>query len=221
MMTAASPANQATAPQGTPDVPPGYMKNAKGHLVPMHQVKPIDKLRDELVQMLCETALDLHGALREFKRQALAEVDEFVAMSAAEYDVKLGGKKGNVELISYDGELKLVVQVRDLLALDERMQAGRALIDEYLTEVLNGASNDIVKLINAAFATDAAGQVSVSKVMALRRIDIAHPKWLMAMQAIADAMNVNGSCRYVRFYRRTGETYTYTGIVLDLSQIAT
>lgn len=196
----------------------GYLKNAKGHLVPKELVKPIDALRDELVRDLCAEASNLAEQIASFKRRALARIDEFVEFSAAEYDIKMGGKKGNIDLVSYDGELKIVVQVRDLLQLDERMLAARALIDEYLADVLDGAKSDIVKLINGAFSTDPAGQVSVSKVMGLRRIDIDHPTWRRAMQALVDAMSINGSCRYIRLYRRAGSSSAYTGIVLDIAQ---
>lgn len=204
--------------QNVNNTPAGYLKNAKGHLVPQELVKPIDALRDELVRDLCAEANNISEQLASFKRRALARIDEFVEFSAAEYDVKMGGKKGNIDLVSYDGELKIVVQVRDLLQLDERMLAARALIDEYLAEMLDGAKSDIVKLINGAFSTDPAGQVSVSKVMGLRRIDIDHPTWRRAMQALVDAMSINGSCRYIRLYRRAGSSSAYTSICLDIAQ---
>lgn len=204
--------------QNVNTTPAGYLKNSKGHLVPQELVKPIDALRDELVRDLCAEADNISEQLASFKRRALARIDEFVEFSAAEYDVKMGGKKGNIDLVSYDGELKIVVQVRDLLQLDERMLAARALIDEYLAEMLDGAKSDIVKLINGAFSTDPAGQVSVSKVMGLRRIDIDHPTWRRAMQALVDAMSINGSCRYIRLYRRTGDSNAYTSICLDIAQ---
>ena len=37
--------------QSTPEViPAGFMKNARGHLVPEKMVKPIDRQRDETVR---------------------------------------------------------------------------------------------------------------------------------------------------------------------------
>ena len=38
------------------DIPGGYWENAKGNLVPDSKVKPIDKLRDQLVRDLCGRA---------------------------------------------------------------------------------------------------------------------------------------------------------------------
>lgn len=201
--------------------PTGYMRNPRGHLVPMDQVKQIDKMRDDLVRMLCAQATALEESLTALKRHALADVDALVDISAEQYGARIGGRKGNVELISFDGDLKIIVQVRELIVLDERMQAARALIDEYLTEVLDGAGSDVVKLINAAFATDPAGKVSTAKVLALRRVDIQHPIWQRAMQALVDSMSSNGSCRYIRFYRRTGDSQQYEPIVLDIAQIST
>ena len=126
--------------QNVNNIPAGYLKNAKGHLVPQELVKPIDALRDELVRDLCAEANNISEQLASFKRRALARIDEFVEFSAAEYDVKIGGKKGNIDLVSYDGELKIVVQVRDLLQLDERMLAARITAQLSIPTIGIGAS---------------------------------------------------------------------------------
>lgn len=72
----------------------------------------------------------MHAELAQFKVAAMNEVTEFVERSLAEYDVKHGGKKGNVTLISFDGAYKVVRQMQETLVFDERLQAAKALIDE-------------------------------------------------------------------------------------------
>ncbi|URI06650.1 DUF3164 family protein [Aquincola tertiaricarbonis] len=124
-------------------VPAGYMQDAKGRLVPANMVKPIDKLRDQLVVALVKQATDLSAILASFKRVAFADIDAFVQTSAEQYDVKLRGNKGNLTLYSYDGRYKVVRQVADVLTYDERMQAAKQLLDDYITErVTEGAVED-------------------------------------------------------------------------------
>ncbi|ELU8524896.1 DUF3164 family protein, partial [Salmonella enterica] len=43
----------------TVQVPDGYRCNAMGHLVPVDKIKPIDLLRDEMVNELYEEAREL------------------------------------------------------------------------------------------------------------------------------------------------------------------
>jgi len=51
-------------------------------------------------------------------------------------------------------------------------------------------------------------------VLGLLRLEIAHPKWKLAMQALSEAVQVTGSKRYVRFYRRNGSGDGYEQIAL-------
>ena len=100
-------------------VPAGYMQDAKGRLVPISSVKPIDLLREDLVLQLVEQAKLLNQALREFKDTAFGDIAAFVQTSAEQYGATLGGKKGNVTLHSYDGRYKVVRQAQDNIRFDE------------------------------------------------------------------------------------------------------
>ena len=81
-----------------------FMTNAQGHLVPKELVKPIDMARDQLVQELFQKAEAEQEVLRKIKQAAYQDIEAFVEMSAEEYGVKRGGKKGNVTLHSFDGK---------------------------------------------------------------------------------------------------------------------
>ena len=56
-------------------------------------------------------------------------------------------------------------------------------------------------------------------MLALRRHDFDDPRWLKAMDAIADAVQVTGSKSYVRIYERIGETERYQPISLNISEV--
>lgn len=201
------------------EIPAGYWQNGRGELVPEANIRPLDRLRDELVKALHANAAAESIALALFKKAALSEVDAFLALSAAEYGVSLGGKKGNVTLYSYDQKLRLTIQIGERLAFDERLQTAKALIDECIREWGSGARAELMTLINDAFQVDKQGQVSTARVLGLRRHDIKDDKWVRAMQAISDSVLPVGSTRYMRFHERVDDTDTWRPILLDFAAV--
>lgn len=203
----------------TQSAPPGYMQDPQGRLVPEGMVKDIDKLRDQTVQKIVEAARIANDILRGFKANAFADIAAFVQTSAEQYDVQLGGAKGNVVLYSFDGRFKVVRQVQETIKFDERLKAAKALIDECITEWATNARDEIKVLVNDAFKVDKEGDVSTNRVLSLRRLNIRDEKWQRAMTAIGDALSVVGSRSYVRVYERVGDTDQYRAISLDVASV--
>ena len=204
-------------PSPISDVPPGYMKNPAGHLVPIETIRPIDLARDELVKEIVGKARRLNGHIGEFKGAAFADIAAFVQLSAEEYQVKIGGQKGNVTLLSFDGRYKVQRAISETLAFDERLQAAKALIDECITDWAQTSRPEIKVLVSDAFQVDKEGNINTGRVLGLRRLAITDDRWLRAMQAIGEAIQVVGSKSYVRVYERIGDTGEYQQIPLDVA----
>lgn len=202
-----------------PQIPAGYRRDAQGRLVHEEQIKPVDKLRDELVLALVQRARTTHDALVQYKAAAFGEIEAFLDLSAAEYGTKIGGKKGNVSLLSFDGRYKIQRAVQESIAFDERLQAARALIDECLREWTEGARPELATLVNDAFRVDTNGEIRTARVLALRRLEITDERWLRAMDAIGDACQVVGSKSYIRVYERIGDSDQYRAISLDIAGV--
>lgn len=198
-------------------IPKGYWEAADGTLTPESKIKPLDKARDKTVRVMVSQAKQLAATIAQFRAAALAEIDGFVQASAAEYDAKLGGKKGNVQLISYDGRLKVVRAITDTLAFDERLQVAQSLIGERIHEWSKGSNANIKVLVNQAFQVDKQGKVSTSRVLGLRQLAIDDPVWKKAMDAISDSIKTVSSKAYIRFYERDDATGEYVAIPLDVS----
>lgn len=200
------------------DVPAGFRQNAKGHLVPEDKIKEIDLLRSSTVEEMIADAQALQLQMRKFKEQAHADIAAFMQLSLEKYDVALGGNKGNVTLLSFDGKYKVTRQISDAIRFDERLQAAKALIDECIS-LWSASSNDNIRvLINDAFQVDKEGKISTNRVLGLRRLDIKDDKWLQAMQAISDSIIITDSKTYIRFYERD-EHGAYQAISLDFASI--
>ena len=200
-------------------IPEGYKKDAQGKLVPVDMIKDIDKQRDELVLGLVKEAQQQHEALVKFKSGAMSNIQKFIDESGKKYGVKMGGNKGNVTLLSFDGRFKVQRSIAEYLVFDERLQVAKELIDQCIHEWTEGSRSEIRVLINDAFQVDKEGKVSTTRILGLKRLDIKDRKWKKAMQAISDSIQVSGSKSYVRVYERVGESDQYKPISLDMAVV--
>jgi len=200
-------------------IPEGYRKDSKGNLVPEDMIKDIDKQRDAIVLDLVKDAQLQHQALVNFKKGAMNTIQEFVDASGKKYGVKMGGNKGNVTLLSFDGRFKVQRSIAEYLVFDERLQVAKELIDKCIHEWTEGSRSEIRVLINDAFQVDKEGKVSTTRILGLKRLDIKDRKWKRAMQAITDSIQVSGSKSYVRVYERVGDSDQYKPIALDMAAV--
>lgn len=202
----------------TATIPAGYRQDRNGRLIPESQVKPIDQARDELVHEIVTAALQVREMLRSFKVGTFADISAFVQLSAEQYGARIGGDKGNVTLLSFDGRYKIVRAIQDNLQFDERLQAAKALIDECLKEWTEGSRGELIAVVNNAFRVDQDGNIKTAQVLGLRRLHIEDERWQKAMTAIGDAIMVVGSKTYVRIYERDDQGM-YQPISLDLAVV--
>ncbi len=195
-----------------------YMQDRKGALVPRSLVKEIDILRDNLVMEIVQKSKELNTVLRGFKEQVMNDIAAFIELSAEKYQVQFGGEKGNVQLLSYNGKYKIVRSINDYIVFDERLQIAKKLIDECIVEWSNGSRDEIKVLVNSAFEVDKQGKLSTERILGLRRLKISDEKWLRAMEAIHDSIQVTGSKSYIRIYeQKDGDKYEQ--INLDLASL--
>ena len=198
------------------EVPEGYMKDGQGRLIPIDMIKPVDKARDDIVKEIVDKALVVAGAIAEFRHKALGDIEAFVQLSAEQYDVTMGGEKGNVTLRSFDGEYKVERRIDENLVFDERLQVAKSLIDECIHRWAKDSDPRIQVLINDAFQVDKEGSINTGRVLSLRRLNIPDPKWQEAMKIIGESLQVDGSKTYIRIYKR-GKDGKYEHISLDVA----
>lgn len=193
--------------------------DAKGRLCPLHTIHAVDLARHDLVNDRLAAAEVLQGLLQEFKEQTFADIDAFVEVSAAEYDVKMGGVKGNLQLVNHNETGKIRVAISDRITFDERLQVAKQLFDELINEHSEGLDEVIAALIQQVFSVDKAGKVDTRKVLELRRYNIKHPKWVEAMKAINDSIKIAGSKSYIQMYKRATPDDDWVTLSLDLAKV--
>ncbi|NKF51396.1 DUF3164 family protein [Shewanella sp. WXL01] len=201
------------------NVPEGYKRDAKGNLVAMDNIAPLDLIRDEVVIGLIKLAEEQQDELRDFKLSMMTAFNDFVELSAQEYNTKLGGKKGNITLHNFDGTMRIQLAVSEQLRFDERLQVAKQLIDECIHDWSDGANDRIRTLVEHAFQVDSEGKVSTARIMGLRKLDMDDTRWDKAMKAIADSIQVTDSKSYIRFYKRRDLDSAWEPISLDIAAL--
>lgn len=203
----------------TDTIPEGYARNSAGHLVPTEQIREHDKLRDDVARSLATEAEELHDRIAAFKERALADIADMVAIAADKYQVKIGGKKGNVSLCTYDGEYKVTRTYAEQLAFTEELEAARELINDCIIRWSEGANDNIKVLVDRAFRTNGKGQLKTAAVLDLLRLEINDEGWKRAMLALKDSIQSVGATAYVRVYKRVGATDQYRPLALDIAAL--
>lgn len=179
-----------------------YLPDSKGNLATIESVEIVDLLMDEVVRRVVGYALPLSAQIARFKEHSFDDVDSFVALLAQEYGSKKGGRKGNIQLLTFDGLMKVQVAVADNIVFGPELQIAKELFDQCVLEWSVGSHDHIRALIGKAFNTDKAGLVNRSELLSLTKVKIDDDRWNRAVDAIRDAQRVVGSKRYIRVFTR-------------------
>ena len=199
-------------------IPVGYRPDAKGRLVPETLVRPEDALEDQTTRRILAFGLDLADQVARFRSHTHADVAALLDLFAEKYGGgRRPGRKGNYSLVSYDGRLKVVVQVQDRQVFGPELQIARQLIDELIAEWSEGSRAEIRALVQHAFQPDAEGRVNREAVFRLRRLEIDDDRWRQATRAIDDSIRVAGSKTYLRLYFRPNADAKWQPVPIDIA----
>lgn len=199
-------------------------KDSEGRLVPASLVKPVDKMKDQVAQALLPRAREVREIMAGFKADAMSEMFAAKDLIFEQYGAKIGGKKGNFSITSYDGTLEVEVSVADRITFGPELQAAKSLIDECISSWSPGANDNMVALVDHAFQVNKSGRIDTGRVLGLRKLEMKDAnggpdaKWQAAMQAISDAVKVHGTATYIRFYE-TDAAGNKVAVVLDFARL--
>lgn len=199
-----------------------YRTNASGHLVPVSKIPQIDLLRDDTVTRIINMGNNTQAALKAFKLQAMVDITAFLNIAAETYDVKYGGRRGNLSLMSFDGKYKVQLAVADTQSFDERLHIAKQLVDECIHEWSKDSNDNIKALVEHAFQTDRQGNLNTARIFGLMRLDIKDDKWTRAMEVLKASIQVTNTSEYLRLYERDdSETGMgkYRQISIDLAGV--
>ncbi len=198
-------------------VPDGYMADAKGRLIPESQVKPQHKLEDQTVRKILGYALKLSAQIGRFKGHTYDDIASFVDLLQEHYGASRGGPKGNTTLTSYDGCIRIIVQVQDSLTFGEELQVAKRLFDQCIEDWSADGDPRLKTLVDHAFQVDQVGRINRAALFGLRQVEIDDPSWKAAVAALNDSIRVIGSREYVRIQFRDNPRASWRTVPLDLA----
>lgn len=195
-------------------------KDSKGNYTADANVPELVKIREEMIRTLSTEAEELSKKMKEFKRKCFNTVDSYIELAAMQYGAKIRGTegiggRGNYELKSYDGSLKIQMRVGMNIEFDERLQIAKGLIDKCLIRWSEGANANLATLVRDAFKVDKKGKLDTARILQLRTYEIEDPEWKEAMEAISDSIRVQRARRYIRFFELNKDIDAMVPVQLD------
>ena len=204
-----------------PAIPEGYIQDAKGRLVPLELVKDHEQLEDDTVRKIIGFAEELSAQIARFRGHTFDDVASFQDLLREKYGARRGGRKGNIQLTTYDGTLRVTVNVQDTIDFGPELQVAKELFDCCVRAWSDGADAKIVALVEHAFQVDRKGRINRESLFGLRRLDIDDPHWRAAVEALNDSIRTVGSREYVRCHRRASPRDRWELIPIDLANART
>jgi hypothetical protein len=183
---------------------PKFLINSRGFQTPISEIKAQDLLKHDLVTELTEQAKAQSKAHEDFKKKVFSEVNDLISLVAHEYDVTIGGAKGNVSLTSFDQKKRIQVGIADQISFGSEIDIAKQLITEVIEDELADTSSFIAQLMRDAFEADKQGQYNKNRILALRKYRDSNKsdKWGNAMKALDEAIICSNSKTYITFQER-------------------
>lgn len=177
---------------------PKTLTDALGQQVPVQYVKPYDRARDRAARRILARFKKANEYLAQVKADTLADIEALQTATFPEA-ANLGGAKGNLQFMSFDGLIRIRTEAKTLIAFDDRIRMAQELIFSYLDDIKGDAKHPAVStIINGCFKATSGGMLSRAKVIGLTRWNIKDPKWVQAMDLIRE-------CQFVK----SGKSYLY------------
>ena len=199
------------------DVPDGYAVNAKRHMIPGELVRDADRLENDVVRRILAYGLDLADQIARFRAHTFDDLATFLDLLGEQYGRSKTAGKGGYSCTSYDGRLKVQVQVQDRIVFGPELQVARELVNECLADWASDSQPEARAIIQDAFSVDKHGHVNREAVFRMRRLQIDDDRWRRAQQAVSDSIRVEGAKAHVRLYLRPSPESRWTQVPINIA----
>lgn len=194
-----------------------YMRDGRGNLKVISQLKPQRLLEDEMVRKVMRFARELSDQIRRFKGHTFEDLAAFQSLLEQQYGAKAGGAKGNVTFSTFDETMKVEVKIADQIAFGPELQAAKKLVDECLVEWGADSHEALRSLVTNVFSVEKEGQINRGELFSLLALEVADERWQRAMEAIRDSIRVIGTKAYLRFRIRENANDNWSTVTIDLA----
>lgn len=161
-----------------------------------------EHLRDETVQNIVCTALQLNAQLKEFKTSAYSHVNTMYEL-LQEHSNRHAKGKGNVTLDTTDGKYRVAFKRADFTRFDERSTQAESHILEFLSSELP-ADSKTTKLVRLLLERKK-GEMDKNNVLKLisMKNDFENEHWRSGITLLQESIVPDYTKFYMDFYVRT------------------
>ena len=203
----------------TTPAPKGYWRDARGNLVHERNITPVDRDMDATVRRIHGFGTPLSEQMWRFRDYTMTDIAEFAGRVVEHYGGRLRGRKGNLQLTTFDGCARVNLAQAERVAVGPEITAAQALIEQCVETWSERSNLKLRALVDQAFVAGPDGTVSVTNLLRLRRIQIDDEHWERAQDAIADALRPAGKAEYIRLYRRDHPGQEWAQVPLHLATV--
>ena len=199
------------------EVPAGFAVNSKRFMIPREVMRDADRLEDDVVRRILAYGLDLANQIGRFRAHTFDDLATFLDLLGEQYGRRRTAGKGGYSCTSFDGRLKVQVQVQDRIAFGPELQVARELVHECLADWAADSQPEARAIIQDAFAVDKHGSVNREAIFRMRRLQIDDERWKRAQQAVADSIRIEGAKASVRLYLRSTPEAKWTLVPINIA----
>lgn len=189
-----------------------YYEDKDGKLVPEEIMQPQDIVRDDLVMELATRYLAMREEVKQTKAWMLEQIESYRKAVLTQFGIKGKAKGGSpaITLTSFDGMYRITIAGNTIVEFNENIMAAKALLDEYIEDQLttSNASSGLKTLIDSAFKVKQ-GQMDVSSILALTRLDIRDEKFQKAVEIIKASIVTRTTNPSLRVYKNKDGRFIY------------
>lgn len=175
--------------------------------------------RNKAVNSLSKVAEEVSGILENFNREA-REMMEEQKMALEKYGKIRANSKGGFQLVSADGQYKVVYQYKSISSYDERADKAEALLKDFLNDIIKKKDKDMHEIIMSLLERNGKGQLEYSRVQTIYKHEnkYSDPRWVEAIKLFKESFTVTDSKMQIYFHKKN-ENGAYELINLNFSSL--
>lgn len=176
-----------------------FWVDGSGVPVERSRIKKEEKEREKIVNKAIKQAVKVSESMIKFNEEVVQLVDDYLEMVADQYGEHW---QGAASITNFDQSEKIDIKISKLIDFNEHFAIAEKKIFDYIENLTENLSGDIVSIIRVAFSRNKKGFIDPKKILELKKLNIKNKVWKEAMDLIDKSIYVKKTNRYITFWIR-------------------
>ncbi len=189
-----------------------------GKAVKPVDIRPMVRERDRVVESIFREIELMEQFMKHKKEDILSRINEYKEICSEEYDAKFSDT-GAITLTNFSADKQIEIKINNLVKLNELAQLAEEKLKGCIRRWSEGASDELVKIVDYAFEMDAKGNLDRAKLATLRNIEISDKEWQKGLELLKEAEYAAGSRQYIMVRERKNPDEKFQSKSLNFSTV--